>query len=76
MLVDEIRAQLPEAVVKYVKKNEDPRDYRVSFDKINKVLGFDITMKVPDGIHQVIRLIKDGMLNNPSDQKYKIHSHE
>ena len=40
MLVEEIKKQIPEAKVKYVQKNEDPRDYRVSFEKIKERLGF------------------------------------
>ena len=34
MIVDEIKYVIPAANIKYVKKNEDPRDYRVNFDKI------------------------------------------
>ena len=71
MIVDEIKKQLPNARVKYVAKNEDPRDYRVSFEKINKQLGFKITKTVPDGIRQTIKVIKDGFILNPDDSKYR-----
>jgi nucleoside-diphosphate-sugar epimerase len=71
MIVDEIRKQLPDAKVKYVSKNEDPRDYRVSFEKINTQLGFKITKTVPDGIRQIIQTIQDGFIVNPDDLKYK-----
>lgn len=71
MIVNEIKKQIPEAKIKYVKKDEDPRDYRVSFEKIKKELDFTITKKVPDGIEQIIKIIKDGFLNNPDEQKYK-----
>jgi nucleoside-diphosphate-sugar epimerase len=71
MLVDEIRRQLPNATISYVKKNEDPRDYRVAFDKINNTLHFKITKKVPEGISQVIKVIQDGVFSNPDDHKYK-----
>jgi nucleoside-diphosphate-sugar epimerase len=71
MIVDEIRKQLPDAKVKYVSKNEDPRDYRVSFEKINTQLGFKITKTVPDGIRQIIQTIQDGFIVNPDDPKYK-----
>jgi nucleoside-diphosphate-sugar epimerase len=54
MIVNEIVKQLPKAKVKYVQKNEDPRDYRVNFDKIKNQLGFTITKKVPDGIAEII----------------------
>jgi len=71
MLVDEISKQLPNAKISYVKKNEDPRDYRVAFDKIKNTLGYEITKKVPEGIEQVIKVIQDGVLSNPDDPKYK-----
>ncbi len=71
MIVDEIKKQLPNAKIKYVKKDEDPRDYRVSSEKIKSELGFEITKKVPDGIRQVIQAVKDGFINNPDDSKYK-----
>ena len=37
----------------YVRRDEDPRDYKVSFDKIREVLGFETLMTVPDGIAEV-----------------------
>lgn len=71
MIVDEIKKQLPNSKIKYVKRDEDPRDYRVSFEKIKNVLGFKITKTVPEGISQFIQVIQDGFINNPDDQKYK-----
>ena len=71
MLANEILKLIPEGKVKYFHKTEDPRDYRVSFKKIGEQLGFRITKRVPDGIEQIIRVIRDGMLVNPDDPKYK-----
>jgi len=71
MIVEEIKKQLPDAKIKYVKKDEDPRDYRVSFEKIKNELGFKITKKVPDGIRQVIQVVEDGFIKDPDDPKYK-----
>lgn len=71
MIADEIIKQIPDARVRYVQKNEDPRDYRVSFEKIKTRLGFQPIFKVPDGIRQVIKIIRDGFLLNPDDSKYK-----
>jgi nucleoside-diphosphate-sugar epimerase len=70
MLVDELTKQIPDSQIKYVKKNEDPRDYRVNSDKIKKELGFKITMTVPDGIAEIKRIIQEGVILNPDDQKY------
>ncbi len=70
MLVEEITKVIPEANIKYVDKNEDPRDYKVNSDKIKHELGFEITMRVPDGIKEVSRMIKEGIIQDPEFQKY------
>ncbi len=71
MIVEEIKKQIPEAAIKFVEKNEDPRDYKVSFKKIKNELGFQITKKVPDGIKQVKKIINEKFLSNPDDHKYR-----
>lgn len=71
MIVDEIIKQLPNSKIKYVEKNEDPRDYRVSFKKIKDELGFVTTFTVPDGIKQTIKAINDRFILDPDDPKYK-----
>jgi nucleoside-diphosphate-sugar epimerase len=70
-IVSEIKKQLPGSRVKFVKRHEDPRDYRVSFQKVQTELGFHISKTVPDGIKQIITLISNGLLINPDDNRYK-----
>jgi nucleoside-diphosphate-sugar epimerase len=70
MIVEEIRKQIPDSRIKYVKKDEDPRDYRVDFSKIKNVLGFSVSKRVPDGIKEVRDIIQMGIILNPEDQKY------
>ena len=76
MLIDEIKKVLPESKIKYVDKNEDPRDYRVNSDKIKRELGFEITMRVSDGIKEVKRMVQEGVVQDPEDQKYYNIPHE
>lgn len=71
MIVDEIVKQIPDAKIQYVKKDEDPRDYRVSFEKISEELGFSITKKVPDGISQIFQVVRDGFIPDPDKQEYR-----
>ena len=71
MIVDEIKKQVSNAKIKFVKKDEDPRDYRVNFDKIRDVLGFKINMRLPDGISQIKKVIEEKFLFDPDDVKYK-----
>ena len=42
-IVELVRPHAPEAVVEFVQKKEDPRDYRVSFAKVKERLGFGLT---------------------------------
>jgi nucleoside-diphosphate-sugar epimerase len=71
MIVDEVKKLIPDAQIKYVSKNEDPRDYRVNFDKIKNKLGFKLMFTVPDGIAQIKKVLDDGFILNPDDNKYK-----
>lgn len=71
MIVDEVLKFIPDAKIKYVQKNEDPRDYRVSFEKIKNELGFTITKKVPDGIAQIIKVIREGIILEPDNSQFK-----
>lgn len=70
MLVNEIEKVMPEAKIKYVEKNEDPRDYRVNSDKIKKELGFEVSLTVPEGIREIRDIVQSGLIPDPEDQKY------
>ena len=76
MLVDQIKKFLPNSKIKYVKKNEDPRDYRVNCDKIKNELGFNISMRVVDGVREIKRVIQENLIENPEDQKFYNIPHE
>lgn len=71
MIVDEIKKFIPKAKVKYVHKNEDPRDYRVSFEKIKNGLGFNVSKRLQDGIEEIKCCIDNRVILNPDDAKYK-----
>jgi nucleoside-diphosphate-sugar epimerase len=71
MIVEEILKVIPDGNIKYVHKDEDPRDYRVNFAKINTKLGFNITKTVPDGLREIHDILKDGLLTNPFSEKYR-----
>lgn len=71
MLAEELLKIYPKAKIKYVHKDEDPRDYKVDFSKIQKELNFNITKTVPDGMIEIANLLKDGLLVNPFDRKYQ-----
>ena len=70
MLADEILRVLPETKIKYVHKEEDPRDYKVDFTHIKNELGFKITRTVPVGINEIAYIIQNGFLVNPDNKIY------
>jgi nucleoside-diphosphate-sugar epimerase len=70
-LVQEIGKQIDRGRVSYVRRNEDPRDYKVSFDKIRSELGFETLMTVPDGIAEVITALDAGAFGDPFDGSYR-----
>jgi nucleoside-diphosphate-sugar epimerase len=70
-LVEMIRPFAPDAVVNFVHKKEDPRDYRVSFSRISDELGFHITRSVSEGIEEVARLVRSEVISDFNDGKYR-----
>jgi nucleoside-diphosphate-sugar epimerase len=70
-LVEEIKKQIDRSKVSYVRRDEDPRDYKVSFDKIRAELGFETLMTVPDGIAEIVAALDAGAFGDPFDARYK-----
>ena len=70
-LVEEIKKQIDRGSVSYVRRDEDPRDYKVSFDRIRAELGFETLMTVPDGIGEIIAALDAGAFGDPFDPRYK-----
>ena len=70
-LVKMIQRHVPDATVEYVHKEQDPRDYRVSFAKIAGRLGFYVTRTVPDGIGEVAALVRAGVIQDWDNPRYR-----
>lgn len=68
-----ILKRMPETVVEYkdLTFGGDMRDITVSFEKIKRVLGFDTTLDVDDGIREVLFALKSGLIRNPTDDRYR-----
>jgi len=71
MIIEEVCKVVPGVKVKYVESSEDPRDYRVNFDKIKNELGYSITKKVPDGVKEIYTLLKTGIVTDSFAQKFR-----
>lgn len=70
-LVEQIRRHIDAGTVTYVSRQEDPRDYKVSFDKVRSVLGFETLMTVPDGIAELLQALSDGQFPDPFNGCYR-----
>lgn len=68
-----ILKRLPETFVEYkdLTFGGDMRDITVSFEKIKRVLGFETTLDVDDGIRELLFALKSGIIRNPTDEKYR-----
>ena len=71
MIIEEVCKVVPNVKVNYVDMNEDPRDYRVNFDKIKNELGYIITKKVPEGVKEIYTLLKTGIVTDSFAQKFR-----
>jgi nucleoside-diphosphate-sugar epimerase len=70
-LVEIVGTRYPEAEVEFVEQADDPRDYKVNFEKIKQTLGFDLTMTVPEGIGEVADELERGSFPDPFERRYR-----
>jgi nucleoside-diphosphate-sugar epimerase len=70
-IVGLLQDRFPAARVEFVHKDEDPRDYRVSFEKLGSKLGFAVERRVADGIDEVVALVQSGLVEDPYASVYR-----
>ena len=69
MLVDLILKYIPEGIVAYKQGGFDPRNYRVSFDKIRDVLEFGTEFTAEDSVRGLIRAIRGNLFPDMEERK-------
>ncbi|MDC0992869.1 NAD(P)-dependent oxidoreductase [Alphaproteobacteria bacterium] len=72
MLVNNILELLPAATVRYQEHGGDPRNYKVSFDKVKDALGFSPKYSVEFGIKELLSALEGGVFDN-SDAARNFH---
>jgi nucleoside-diphosphate-sugar epimerase len=70
-LVEMMRSYAPDAVVEYVHKTEDPRDYRVSFARITGQLGYSISRTVEQGIAEVAQMVANNVPGDFHSERFR-----
>jgi nucleoside-diphosphate-sugar epimerase len=64
-LVEVITGQLGRGDVEYVHRDEDPRDYKVGFERIKTELGYEPLRRVPDGVAEIIAALEEERFGDP-----------
>jgi nucleoside-diphosphate-sugar epimerase len=70
-LVEIIRSRIDRGSVAFVRRDEDPRDYKVSFAKIARVLDFQPAMTVGDGVAEIAEALDAGRFADPFDARHR-----
>ncbi|MEM7624856.1 MAG: NAD(P)-dependent oxidoreductase [Planctomycetota bacterium] len=70
-LGESVAKHLPGTRIEFVKKNEDPRSYRVEFAKVKKKLGFEPDWDIDAGIVEVRDCLRNNVWPDPNDGRYK-----
>ena len=71
MLVDEILTHLPDAKVTYSANGNDPRNYKVSFEKVKQTLDFEPEYSIKDGVKELIEALDLGLFKDFNENKNK-----
>jgi nucleoside-diphosphate-sugar epimerase len=69
-IVDLLNDRFDGPAVRFVHKDEDPRDYRVSFEKVKASIGFEVGRTVGNGIDEVASLVRTNIVD-PDDAVYR-----
>lgn len=69
-LVDLVKKYVPDLIIDRQGGLPDNRDYKVSFEKIKKVIGFIPKRKVADGIEELFWAVKNNVFSNLYDERY------
>lgn len=64
-LAEVITERVSGGKISYVHRDEDPRDYKVGFEKIRDTLGFEPRMRVPDGVDEIATALDDQRFGDP-----------
>jgi nucleoside-diphosphate-sugar epimerase len=70
-LVRIIQGQIDRGSVVFVHRDEDPRNYKVSFRRIAEELGYATTMTVAGGVAEIVAALDAGQFGDPFAPTYR-----
>jgi len=74
-LADIVRNAVPQVQVNVEWNDSDPRDYRVSFEKARRVLGFEAEFGLAAGIDEMLDAFRVGLIHDYKSKEYSNHQH-
>jgi nucleoside-diphosphate-sugar epimerase len=69
-LGDLIEEVVPAVQVSVEHSAEDPRNYRVSFERIERLVGFQARKTVQDAVREIVRAVQSGEITNYRRPEY------
>jgi nucleoside-diphosphate-sugar epimerase len=70
-LAYQVRNHFPDLVIEHVDRQfQDTRNYRVTSDKARKLLGFNPTASIDEGIEEIKALLDGGRLRDTDNPRY------
>jgi nucleoside-diphosphate-sugar epimerase len=69
MIIESIKKFVNDPKIEYQKGGSDPRNFRVSFDKAHKILGFEPVLFPEDSIKQLVGSFRNNLYNDISERK-------
>jgi nucleoside-diphosphate-sugar epimerase len=69
-LKEEYERLIPGVRVRLAAEAVDPRTYRVSFDRIERLWGFRASRRVADGIEEIAAALRAGAIPDPDHPRY------
>lgn len=70
MIVDLILNKIPNGKVNYQEHGADPRNYRVNFNKVKSILGFEPKFNIDHGIDELLKAINDHQFDDVEKNKF------
>ena len=72
-IVNLILEQLSGVVVRYkdISYGGEQRDLVVSYDKIERELGFGPQKSAKEGVEELVNALRTGLIRNPYDRRYR-----
>lgn len=71
MMYELLKERLPSLEAKWVQIDEDPRSYKVSFQRIKDELGYETTWTVPSGMDQILEHARLGAFPDPKAGRFR-----